>query len=74
MVFTFAGTVAQFINDDWQIVERLVDFYHIQDKEHEGEWAAKAFVRSIKERGSANKICVSLLVLCPCVLTSTPTS
>ena len=56
MIFTFAGTIAQFIDDDWQLVERLIDFYHIQDKEHEGQWAAKAFVRSAAERGSADKI------------------
>jgi hypothetical protein len=57
MIFTFAGTIAQFIDDDWQLIERLVDFYHIQDKEHEGQWAGKAFVTSATERGSADKIC-----------------
>lgn len=36
MVFTFAGTMASFINDEWEICERLVDFHHIEDKEHEG--------------------------------------
>ena len=46
MVFTFAGTIANFINDDWEIVERLVDFYHIEDKEHEGQYVAQAFVKS----------------------------
>ena len=56
MIFTFAGTIAQFINDNWQLVERLINFYHIQDKEHEGQWAAKAFVKSGAERGSADKI------------------
>ena len=60
MIFTFAGTIAQFIDDDWQLVERLIDFYHIQDKEHEGQWAAKAFVRSAAERGSADKISLEL--------------
>ncbi|KAG2365695.1 hypothetical protein BDR07DRAFT_1185587, partial [Suillus spraguei] len=36
MVFTFAGTIASFINDDWELCEHLVDFHHIKDKEHEG--------------------------------------
>ncbi|KAI0363188.1 hypothetical protein BV20DRAFT_921329, partial [Pilatotrama ljubarskyi] len=36
MVFTFAGTLAHFIDDDWKLVERLVDFYHVQDDEHKG--------------------------------------
>ena len=56
MVFTFAGTIANFINDDWEIVERLIDFYHIEDKEHEGEHAAAAFVKSAAGRGGLDKM------------------
>jgi hypothetical protein len=59
MVFTFAGTMATFIDDDWKLVERLVDFYHIQDKEHEGQYAAKGFVKSAAARGGLDKICIS---------------
>ncbi|KAG2362385.1 hypothetical protein BDR07DRAFT_1187526, partial [Suillus spraguei] len=33
-VFTFARTIASFINDEWELCERLVDFHHIEDKEH----------------------------------------
>lgn len=56
MVFTFAGTIASFINDNWEIVERLVDFYLIEDKEHEGEHAARAFVNSASQRGGLDKM------------------
>ena len=56
MVFTFAGTIANFIDDDWKLIERLVDFYHIQDKEHEGQYAAKAFVKSAATKGGLNKM------------------
>lgn len=56
MVFTFAGTIANFIDDDWNLVERMINFYHIQDKEHEGQWAAKAFVNMAAERGGLDKM------------------
>ncbi|KAI1797442.1 hypothetical protein LXA43DRAFT_847010, partial [Ganoderma leucocontextum] len=36
MVFTFAGTLAHFIDDDWNLVETLIDFYHLQDDDHKG--------------------------------------
>ncbi len=57
MMFSFAGTLAHFIDDDWNLVERLVDFYHLQDKDHQGQEAAKAFVQSASGRGGLNKIC-----------------
>lgn len=58
MIFTFAGTIASFINEDWQLIERMVNFYHIQDKDHEGEWAAKAFVKTAAERGGLDKMSI----------------
>jgi hypothetical protein len=63
MVFTFAGTIAHFINDDWQLIKRMVNFYHIQDKDHESEWAAKAFVNTAAERGGLDKMSISHLVI-----------
>lgn len=56
MIFTFAGTIAHFIDDDWNLVERLIDFYHLENNEHSGQHAAKAFVRSASKRGGLNKI------------------
>ena len=63
MVFTFAGTIANWIDDDWQMIERMVNFYHIQDKDHEGEWAAKAFVNTAAERGGLDKMSIIYLVV-----------
>ena len=56
MIFTFMGTLANFIDDDWCLVERLVDFYHIQDDEHKGQQAAKVFVKSAAGHGALDKI------------------
>lgn len=56
MVYTFAGTIASFIDDDWQLIERLIDFRHLLDDEHEGVNAAKAFMDSGSKRGSLNKM------------------
>ena len=56
MIFTFAATLGNFIDDDWNLVERLVDFYHLEDDEHKGQQAAKAFVRSTAGRGALDKI------------------
>ena len=61
MVFTFAGTIANFINDDWKIVGRLIDFYHIEDKEHKGEHAGAAFVKSAAGRGGLDKMSPCLI-------------
>ena len=41
----------------------MVNFYHIQDKDHEGEWAAKAFVNMAAEWGGLNKMRVMFLVI-----------
>ena len=56
MVFTFAGTIAHFIDDDWKLVEQVVDFYHVQEKDHAGAFAAKAFVKSAAGRGGLKQI------------------
>ena len=42
MVFTFAGAIEYFIDKEWDLIEHMVNFYHIQDKDHEGQWAAKS--------------------------------
>jgi hypothetical protein len=56
MIFSFAGTITHFINDDWELIERLVDFHHMGDKEHAGAHAAKAFVKSAADRGGLKKM------------------
>lgn len=56
MIFSFAASKASFINDNWELVERLIDFNVLDDDEHKGQEAAKAFVRSASKRGGLNKI------------------
>ncbi|KAJ6631210.1 hypothetical protein B0H10DRAFT_1711661, partial [Mycena sp. CBHHK59/15] len=36
MTFMFAGMIANRITSDWELVERVLDFHAIEDKEHEG--------------------------------------
>ncbi|KAJ6624233.1 hypothetical protein B0H10DRAFT_1712402, partial [Mycena sp. CBHHK59/15] len=36
MMFTFAGSIAGWISEDWQLIECVVNFHPIADKEHEG--------------------------------------
>lgn len=56
MVFTFAGTIANFIDEDWQLIERLLDFRNLTDDEHQGVQAAHAFMDSASKRGSLDKM------------------
>ncbi|KAF5342711.1 hypothetical protein D9758_015876 [Tetrapyrgos nigripes] len=60
MIFSFAGIMAHWIDDDWKLVERLVDFKHLDSKEHVGQYAAKAFVKSASGRGGLNKITMTM--------------
>lgn len=59
MVYTFACTIGSFINDDWKLVQHVVDFAVLDDKEHEGIYAGQAFVNGIRKRGGLDKICLS---------------
>ncbi|KAF5332340.1 hypothetical protein D9758_017443 [Tetrapyrgos nigripes] len=56
MIFSFSGVIAHWIDDDWKLVERLVDFKHLESHEHAGEYAAKAFIQSASKRGGLNKM------------------
>ena len=62
-MFTFTSTIASWIDNDWQMIEHMVNFYHIQDKDHEGEWAAKTFVNMEVERGGLDKMSIIYLVV-----------
>ncbi|KAF5372081.1 hypothetical protein D9758_005095 [Tetrapyrgos nigripes] len=55
MIFSFSGVIAHWIDDDWKLVECLVDFKHLESQEHAGEYAAKAFIQSASKRGGLNK-------------------
>ncbi|KAF5349401.1 hypothetical protein D9758_015515 [Tetrapyrgos nigripes] len=58
MIFSFSGVIAHWINDDWKLVERLVDFKHLESQEHAGEYTVKAFIQSASKRGGLNKITI----------------
>lgn len=62
MVYTFGGTIASWIDDDWKLVERVIDFHHMGDKEHAGAHAAKAFVKSASSKGGLDKISLFIMV------------
>ncbi|KAJ7056278.1 hypothetical protein C8F01DRAFT_926137, partial [Mycena amicta] len=36
MIFTFACTMASFIDEDWNLIERVVDFQALEENEHAG--------------------------------------
>jgi hypothetical protein len=56
MVYTFACTIGCFINEDWEIIERVVDFKPLEDKEHQGLYGGKAFTDGASKIGSLHKI------------------
>ena len=56
MVFTFACTVSSFINEDWELIEHVVKFKLLEDKEHEGLYAGKALVNGTRKHGGLNKM------------------
>jgi hypothetical protein len=56
MVYTFACTIGCFINEDWEIIERVVNFKPLEDKEHQGLYGGKAFTDSASKIGSLHKI------------------
>lgn len=56
MMFSFTGTVANWITEDWQLVERVIDFHPIEEKEHEGVYAAVAFAKSTSQYRVLEKI------------------
>jgi hypothetical protein len=60
MMFTFAGTIA--FTEDWELVERVINFHPIVDKEHEGEFAAKAMAKALSDMGVLEKIRITFLL------------
>jgi hypothetical protein len=57
MVYTFACTIGSFINEDWELIQHVVDFKPLGEKEHEGVYAGHAFINGGRKRGGLNKIC-----------------
>lgn len=57
MAFSFLGTIANWIDDDWELLERVVDFRHLGEDEHTGVGGVRAFLEGLKSMGIATKIC-----------------
>lgn len=62
MVHSFACTVAFFIDDNWNLTERVIDFQPLDGKDHEGFYAAKAFIEGAHARGGLNKISLKIMM------------
>lgn len=60
MMFTFAGTIAGWITEDWELIERVIDFHPIADKEHQGEYAAAGLAGRLSELQVLEKISLAL--------------
>ncbi|KAK7007198.1 eukaryotic translation initiation factor 3 [Favolaschia claudopus] len=56
MMFTFAGTIGSWITEAWELVERVLDFHPIEDKEHKREFAAIGLATRLSELGVLEKI------------------
>lgn len=59
MVHSFACVLGSFIDNDWNIIEWVVDFKVLEDKEHKGLHGGKAFADSACGIGCFNKISAS---------------
>lgn len=62
MVFSFCGVIGSWIDDDWNLIERLIDFRHLEQHEHKGKHGAKAFVESARKRGHLDLMSIVLLL------------
>jgi hypothetical protein len=56
MMFTFVLTIASWVTEDWELVEHIMDFHSIVDKEHEREFAAKGMAKVLSGMGILEKI------------------
>ena len=56
MIYSFAGDIAFYINDDWEIIQRLVDFRHLDSGDHKGKTGAVRFAEAASKRGALSKI------------------
>ena len=56
MVYTFACPIGSFNIEDWEFIERVIDFKVLEDKEHEGIYGGKAIVGSVCQIGSFDKV------------------
>ena len=62
MVYTFVGTIGTFINEDWDLIERVINFKPLAEKEHQGLYGGKVFVDGVREIGGLDKISFALII------------
>ena len=55
-MFAFAGTIATWIDDDWNLVERVIGFNQIDRHEHTGSGSARVIFEAMRNIGSASKM------------------
>ncbi|TEB11741.1 hypothetical protein FA13DRAFT_1805890 [Coprinellus micaceus] len=48
--------MASFIDDDWNLLEQVIVFNALEDKDHEGVYAARAFIQAVAPREAATKL------------------
>lgn len=56
MKYSFTGTIATWINRDWEYVERVIDFAYVEEDGHQALGSAIAFINSAAKRGGLNKM------------------
>ncbi|KAJ7132014.1 hypothetical protein C8R44DRAFT_849642 [Mycena epipterygia] len=63
MTFTFAGTIRSWITSDWELVEQMLDFPAIEDKEHEGEYVTLGLTKRLADLQTLEKMSASFLLV-----------
>jgi hypothetical protein len=60
MMYTFCGTLACFITEEWELMELVIGFKPLDVDEHKGEHAAHAFMKTTADVSALKKIsCLS---------------
>jgi hypothetical protein len=72
MMFAFAGTIATWVDDDWNLVERVVGFSQVDCHEHTGSGSARVLFGAMRDIRTASKISTFVLFHCK-ALTQAPT-
>jgi hypothetical protein len=66
MVYTFTCSIGCFINDDWEIIEHMIDFKLLKDKEHEGLYSSKVFTDGACKIDGFDKISLHVTLVIRC--------
>lgn len=61
MTFSFTGDIAFWIDDEWNLIKRTLDFRHLQIGDHEGPAAAGRFAKAMASIGALKKIYLTFI-------------